>query len=168
MSSVYPSMVNPSYTAARCNDCRMVSSKDDIWMCVQCRGSWCDVCWDKIGAHNTSPEDDPFAFNVDSSIIGAHEKVTKEVFTRISQIFRPLQPALRTSAHEKESQAKWFGIYRGDGNQLYFGDTNRLTNIIEDSWTAENPDQYPSIVSFVGQTGMSFNCDVSSLNRIRC
>ncbi len=52
--------------------------------------------------------------------------------------------------------AKWFGVCRGERNEFYFEDTDRLTNVINDSWTKEFPDQFPSIVSFVGQTGKSY------------
>ncbi|KAK3995012.1 acyl transferase/acyl hydrolase/lysophospholipase [Cladorrhinum sp. PSN332] len=147
---------------ARCRDCRTLSTKDDIWLCVQCRSSWCDKCWDKYPAHNPSLEnDDPFAFDVEQSVIGAHEKVSKEVFARLTRVFATLSKDDRQTAHEAESRAKWFGVSRGEGNQLYFGDTNRLTSIINDSWTAEYPDQYPSIVSFVGETGPTLEKVVS-------
>lgn len=152
--------MNPSSAQTRCRGCRMVSTKDDIWLCVQCRGTWCDSCWDEIPAHNSNLEDDYFSFDAEESVvIGAHEKVSKEVYTRLSRLFAPLTTDhSRRRAHETELQAKWFGVNRGEGNQLYFGDTNRLTSIINDSWTAEYPDQYPSIVSFVGQTGASSSC----------
>ncbi|KAH6635987.1 hypothetical protein F5144DRAFT_644463, partial [Chaetomium tenue] len=89
-------------------------------------------------------------------IIGIHEKVSKEVYNRLSHTFAPQSVDRRIRAHETESEAKWFGVNRGEGNHLYFGDTTRLTSIINDSWTADNPDQYPCIASFVGQTGI--NC----------
>ncbi|RYP21730.1 hypothetical protein DL765_002086 [Monosporascus sp. GIB2] len=138
------------YSKARCKDCRTVSTKGDIWICVQCRGEFCDNCWGERSAHNS--EGDPYGIDFEPSVFGDHEKVSREVYHRLTRIFAPLSEDRRGGAHEMESQAKWFGICRGVGNQWYFGDTDRLTSIIDDSWTAEFPDQFPSVVSFVGQT----------------
>lgn len=86
---------------------------------------------------------------------GEHEKVSQEAFNRLKWIFAPPEDG-QAGAHKTELRAKWIGVYRGEGNQLYLADTDRLTRIIDRSWTARFPDQSPSIVSFIGQTGKSY------------
>lgn len=125
-----------------------------MWICVQCRSTFCDGCWDKQSAHKDYDED-LFGIGFESSGFGPHEKVTREVFQRLSKIFAGPSDSDRARAHEIESRAKWFGVCRGEGGLLYFGDTDRFTSVINDSWTGEFPDQFPNIVSFVGQTGES-------------
>ncbi len=142
--------------AQRCRSCRSVSTANDLWICVQCRGTFCNTCWDEQSAHR-DPEEDAYDISFETGGFGAHEKVSREVYHRLTPIFAPLSDDERAGAHEKESQAKWFGVCRGEGNYLYLGDTDRLTSVINDSWTKEFPDQFPSIVSFVGQTGKSYS-----------
>ncbi|KAK4226540.1 hypothetical protein QBC38DRAFT_480364 [Podospora fimiseda] len=70
----------------RCRDCRNLSTRTDIWICVPCHWPWCDNCWDKVPVHNPSIDGKPLDINV----TGVHEKVSKEVFARLKPILAPL------------------------------------------------------------------------------
>ncbi len=138
-----------------------MSIADDMWICIQCRATFCATCWDQQIPHKKPEPELDDGFDVpefESSGYVAHEKVTREVCNRLTRIFADRSEKEQAGYHKMESRAKWFGAYRGDhpgSNQFYLADTDRLTSVINDSWTKEFPDQFPSIVTFVGQTGMS-------------
>lgn len=79
------------------------------------------------------------------------------------------------SLHRDDENTTWFGIVREDGELPLFQDYGRYANIMADTsasnvtsdskWINNRRDvRYPSLVSFVGETGQCIH--KSSLNQI--
>ncbi|KAI8626701.1 hypothetical protein F5Y19DRAFT_445247 [Xylariaceae sp. FL1651] len=118
------------------------------WICTRCDDAFCcDQCWNSWDPHKKEAKR-PSRFARKT-----HEKVHRDVFYRLTRIFAQHQTKERQFLHEQEAKAKWFGIYRDYGDNICFGDTNRFRVIMNEGLTAEHPEQFPSLVSFIGQTG---------------
>jgi hypothetical protein len=126
------------------------------WLCVQCGElSFCDSCWgDQLAHRRARARQTQSASRKPALLLGPHEKMTHSVYYRMTNIFNGYQKEWYNSpdTHVWASGAKWFGI--GEGNDGYcFVSTRRLTDIIDKGATPECPEQFPSFVSFVGETG---------------
>jgi len=128
-------------------------------MCVQCGElSFCSRCWGEQLPHKPTrarTRQTQSGFRSPATPLVPHEKVTPSVYYRMTSIFNGYRRDGYDSAglHVWASGAKWFGISEGH-NGYCFLNTNRLTEIIDNSITPEYPEQFPSFVSFIGETGM--------------
>ncbi|OCL09871.1 hypothetical protein AOQ84DRAFT_220281 [Glonium stellatum] len=84
-----------------------------------------------------------------------HEKVDKEVVHRLAQIFglSQMSSERRESLHRWEEETKWFGVTRTLSSQSVFQDHGRFAFLMAESQTGEFREQFPRLVSFIGQTG---------------
>ncbi|RYP24694.1 hypothetical protein DL765_000421 [Monosporascus sp. GIB2] len=130
----------------------VMCGNDPTWVCVQCGGGvFCTVCWDKQWAHGKARVG-PGGAKSGPRI--PHEKVNQNVYYRLDEIFNNNNvQSDRYGLHEWEAGAKWFGICRANGGDFHLRDTRRFRDLTADSWTEECPEQFPSLVSFIGQTG---------------
>lgn len=151
LDSPPPQYAAPGPHKGMCRICRGV--KDKIFICPQCRGyPICNDCWDQQPLHRPDPDFD----GPEASCFAQHEKITQDVYAWHTDNFSRLTEDARRKGHLAEARAKWFGICSDTDGRLFFGDTDRFGALIDESWTREFPDQYPSLVSFVGQTGNVF------------
>lgn len=124
--------------------------------CNVCGNVFCDRCWPSQLPHKKNK----FA-------LGAvpHEKTDYKVAKKIQNIFTPnITDAEQNILHQNDENTTWFGIIREDGELPLFRDYGRygdlMTNPLRSGKTSNSStaimghdSRYPSIVSFVGQTG---------------
>ncbi|RPA85543.1 hypothetical protein BJ508DRAFT_411946 [Ascobolus immersus RN42] len=124
--------------------------------CNACSCTFCDDCW---------PKQPPHKKNKRMQGGGApHEKNDKRIADTINQILQPiLTPEQLRQLHIQDRETKWFGITRHkrkdtgdpatqDDPFVNFGTTKRLQQLL-DPICPSSSSKYPSIVSFVGETG---------------
>ncbi|KAK0670208.1 hypothetical protein QBC41DRAFT_97026 [Cercophora samala] len=138
----------------------VLCGRDPTWVCVQCGGGvFCTDCWDKQWAHKKI---EPQARMWRSRPVTAkpkqqvqHEKVNREIYYRFADIFdNTTDDDERLKLHAWEAGAKWFGITRDSNTgQFRFGATPRFREIMMDGFKPGSQEQFPSLVSFIGQTG---------------
>lgn len=138
-----------------CGDCDTV--RPVTCFCNVCCMVLCAECWDRQAVHRkkSRPGDLP------------HEKTNHNIAKKIKEVLAPnLTEAAREQLHADDSDTTWFGIVR-DGSELpLFADYGRYANLIartrelaSDSTASPSSSQsttdmlYPSLVSFVGETG---------------
>lgn len=129
--------------AKLCDACEL--AKTPLWLCSYCDIDFCDDCWDKQPQHRegrVAPDGLP------------HEKADSAIAKRLKDILRP-----STDRHTKRTQTdvdedtKWFGLGRNSQNVPVFQDYGLFSTIMAESDTGQFKSRYPSIVSFIGQTG---------------
>jgi hypothetical protein len=138
----------------------MSSSKDDIAcevcsqtkqpnsFCIDCDSTFCAKCWSLAQAHA------PGKLNRDGI---PHEPLpNKEVITRLRDIFTPPNDLeQQRKLHKIDAGSKWFGVTPNTDGLPILQDYGRYSSIMLESSTG-NSKRWPQLVSFVGQTGMSF------------
>ncbi|SMQ51120.1 unnamed protein product [Zymoseptoria tritici ST99CH_3D7] len=138
-----------------CGDCEQAQA--DTWFCNVCRMVICAHCWDRQAVHRKKPRPGDLP----------HEKTNHNVAKTIKDVLTPdLTDAAREKLHNDDFDTTWFGIIR-DGSELpLIADYGRYSSLIArikelrtdpdaiTSPTTSTADAlYPSLVSFVGQTG---------------
>lgn len=137
-----PSPSAPEVDQGPCLLCERVPT----WICAQCTDGLCSVCWDKIPAHRKVLEGrrGPRA--------RPHEKVDLKVYYRLSEIFEPRNIASQKDT-EWEAGAKWFYVSRTANGDFRLGDMPRFRQLTAPRRENQCAEQFPSLVSFIGQTG---------------
>lgn len=144
------------------------STKAGDQLCAQCEifgpsrsycnvcGVLCDKCWQLQLPHKKgtlAPGGIP------------HEKTDHSTAKKIENILTPkLTDAEQDILHQKDQNSTWFGIIREDGQLPLFRDYGRYGDLMTNNLhprratnssmaTVSYDTRYPSLVSFVGQTG---------------
>lgn len=126
-----------------CESCETMTSP--IWSCSYCDMLCCDSCWPKIGAHR------PGRVGGDGL---PHEKANPRIVSRLREIlYPPADHEEQQRLHVVDSSTTWFGIHSDNDDNPVFQDYGRYPTIMADSNTGMHETRYPSLVSFVGQTG---------------
>ena len=95
-----------------------------------------------------------------------HEKTNHAVAKKIKDVLesRPTE-AEQEEMHQNDEDTGWFGILREEGELPLFADYGRFANLMAVTSASQQPDRgtyqpnaprdtrYPSLVSFVGETG---------------
>lgn len=125
--------------------------------CNVCDGIFCDHCWPVQIPHKKgrmAPGAIP------------HERTNYELATKIRAILEAkMTSAEQDMLHKNDEDTTWFGVTREEAELPCFQDYGRYASIMTDTldeashngadWTPGVRDhRFPSLVSFVGQTGM--------------
>lgn len=131
-----------------CESCEELGPKRSY--CNICGHNFCDECWQRQLPHkkkSLAPGGVP------------HEKTDRKIAKKIQDILTPNTTAEeQLILHQNDQNTTWFGIIREDGELPLFRDYGRYGELMANKLRASNPPgshdtRYPSLVSFVGQTG---------------
>lgn len=144
----------PSPAHQLCDQCDKHDS--ELSYCNVCGSTFCAECWDSQVPHRKNrlaPGAVP------------HERTDHNVAMKIKDILdsKPSDTE-QERLHKNDEDTSWFGIVREDGELPLFQDYGRYANLMASTsrsqWTsvsrlhsAQRDNRYPSLVSFVGQTG---------------
>jgi ABC-type glutathione transport system ATPase component len=121
---------------------------NDVSWCSACRRFYCSPCWELQTAHEDGP--DP------------HEKTDPE----LQKLIRELTPrsAAATDGKCPQTNSKWFGVRCGlkNDSETSLDSTNRYNEIA----IGFGQGKYPSMVSFVGETGQGKSTLISALLKV--
>ncbi|EMC99209.1 hypothetical protein BAUCODRAFT_146182 [Baudoinia panamericana UAMH 10762] len=141
-----------------CENCRTIGPHR--WYCNVCGIVYCGICWDK-----------PLFHQENHLAIGSipHERTLRNIAMKVANVLTPkLTDAAREQLHLADIDTTWFGVVREGHERPLFRDYGRYANLMASArdlrlesaeatsaTTAElNRDiLYPSLVSFVGETG---------------
>jgi hypothetical protein len=145
--SSFPAPSRSSSVTEPCDVCKKTGIK--TWTCIQCNNdAFCDDCWGKERAHR------PGAVGFDGK---PHEKTDRRVVERLRHILEPKRtPEEQQELHKNDEDTTWFGIARDSANLPICQDYERYATIMYQSRTSEVNVRYPQLVSFIGQTGKTF------------
>ncbi len=131
-----------------CDQCE--TSETDLTYCNACDSVFCPRCWDSQLPHRKNrlaPGAIP------------HERTDHHVARKIKGILesKPSESE-RETLHRDDEDTGWFGIVREDGELPLFQDYGRYANLMSSTsdsrlHSGQRDGRFPSLVSFVGQTG---------------
>ncbi|KAK6430823.1 hypothetical protein LTR95_013021, partial [Oleoguttula sp. CCFEE 5521] len=141
-----------------CEDCQRVGPRR--YYCNVCTLVFCDTCWDRQLIHRSK------RLAVGAGTI-PHEKTDQSVARKVRDVLTPdLKDEEREQLHIADIDTTWFGVVREGHERPLFRDYGRYANLIAGakdlriesatalSATSDHSETlYPSLVSFVGQTG---------------
>ena len=138
----------PPSASPQCDQCE--ERIHNIQSCNVCESSYCETCWMKAAPHRNGklgPGGIP------------HEKTDPNIATKIRSILEP--DANQRQAHEDDEATTWFGVATDESDDYIFQDYGRYSTLMADvaDWNRRRSDpkiRFPSLVSFVGQTGMIY------------
>ena len=126
-----------------CRACKKLG-EDRSW-CNICAVTLCNDCWETQITHS---EDTRAADNV------PHEKTNHELAETIKACLEPSSSdEQQKKLHLMDEATTWFGVAHDEMQELIFEDCGRYASIMADCSSGRKACQYPSLVSFVGQTG---------------
>jgi len=135
---------------AECSMCEKVCP-NDCWYCGVCKLVYCDACWGTQAPHKLK-------FKALAST--PHEKTPLDIATKVNTVLESTEDdQQRVKLHREDQNTAWFGIERsGDSSPLLIQDFGRLNDFLN-GWEAKKDPKTPgprtpSLVSFVGQTGV--------------
>lgn len=128
---------------SECQNLRARSHHGVPRYCNACQRVYCDDCYDAQLVH----EDD-------GNRLGAHEKTDLDTANFILSVFGTKDSAEdRERLHVKNIQSKWFGTHIDEQeSRIYFQEFGGLSGILRKSNVLPHQ-QFPSLISFVGDTG---------------
>ena len=94
-----------------------------------------------------------------------HERTSYETAQKIRDVLEPqTNREQKDKLHQEDEDTTWFGIVREDAELPLFQDYGRYARIMADTQYSSlrqnagtHDHRFPSLVSFVGQTGSCFN-----------
>lgn len=127
-----------------CHQCH--STSNQTFSCIQCNNlAFCDDCWSEWILHR------PGAVGYDGR---PHEKSDPNVVRILRQILEPVRSDSDVdNEHQADEDTTWFGVGRDASNQPVLQDYGRFATLLSESQTQEVGERFPSLVSFIGQTG---------------
>lgn len=127
-----------------CHECHSTSKQ--TFSCIQCNNlAFCDDCWSEWILHR------PGAVGYDGR---PHEKSDPNIVRILRQILEPTRSESDVdSEHQADEDTTWFGVGRDGSNQPVLQDYGRFATLLSEGQTQESGERYPSLVSFIGQTG---------------
>lgn len=140
---------NQQVTQYVCEVCGKQTS--DQAYCNICQYIFCGKCWQTQLTHankQRAPGNIP------------HEKTEYKVAVKIKNILESEVSAVdEEKSHLEDESTTWFGVIRDTGELPVFQDYGRYASLMSDTGSLESVEnleaRYPSLVSFVGQTGKS-------------
>ena len=96
-----------------------------------------------------------------------HERTSFDTARKIRKVLEPqASHEQKDKLHQEDEDTTWFGIVREDAELPLFQDYGRYARIMADTQTSSlgqgvgtHDHRFPSLVSFVGQTGLYFMSD---------
>lgn len=83
-----------------------------------------------------------------------HQKFNPNIVRTLRQIIEPTRSECDLcNEHQAHEDTTWFGVGRDASGQPVLHDYGRLATLLTESQTQEAGDRYPSLISFIGQTG---------------
>ena len=148
------SVVPTSFSGEVCESCNTCGPRRSY--CYVCDSNFCDPCWRKQPLHNKQPKPGSLP----------HEKTDPSVAKKIEGVLNPqLEEEQREKLHSDDIDTTWFGVMR-EGELPMFQDYGRYADLVAGvkdlrlgsvSALSVSSDLsealYPSLVSFVGETG---------------
>lgn len=126
-------------------------SVEECYFCWPCNGTiFCNECWDTCPPHQTTRRK---RINHNGSGL-PHEKtepaVAKKIFDTLQSDRDHDEQAL---LHVQDEDTSWFGAGRDEDDDVVFQDFGRYARLMAEKSARDRRVRYPSLVSFVGQTG---------------
>lgn len=127
--------------------------RDAEWFCSRCDDQFCSACFDAEPAHRADLDSNRKRPRARPRRKEQHERVEFKIYSQLSEIFEPKSSQKRDNLFEWEIGAKWFYVSRAENGDFRLGNTNRFRELTSPRWGEHCPEQFPSLISFVGQTG---------------
>jgi hypothetical protein len=136
--------------------CEICDIRDRKFWCNMCESMFCDDCWADQPLHNLKRQK-----------AADHEKTPLELAEVILSILgQRKDPSEENRLHEENYKTKWFGVLHEE-NSIYFQDFGRYGRLaIGMGGRDDIPLQYPSLSSFVGETGSGKSTLVGALMKV--
>lgn len=137
-----------------CEGCASVNS---LFWCHICDVTVCDECWPRQAAHNNARR---------LQTRGTHEQTELVLRDIIHWILRPNTERDTDGRHAMDYMTKWFGvtIQPGDDGDVSLQTTPRYRELSVGVGVEMN--QFPSLISFVGETGAGKSTLISALMKV--
>ncbi|OAP65340.1 hypothetical protein AYL99_01312 [Fonsecaea erecta] len=130
----------------KCQACK--DYRDDVSQCNICRLNYCDPCWDQQIVHREMP----LIYDEGSDYV-PHEKTNLRLTRKVQRALRPRRlPEADKSLHQQDAGTMWFGMYHAE-HEIKFLDGTRYEQIMAGYPPNKRTGLFPSLVSFVGNTG---------------
>lgn len=127
-------------------------TSEDVSFCYGCSAAYCEPCWNTLPPHR-----------LDSRLRAQHERIDLKLAERIQNAIRPDRDSETTiRLHEEDKETSWFGIAKTQEMDLGFGANRRYENLLADFSSRSRSNVYPSLVSFIGETGPLHDLAVAS------
>ena len=83
-----------------------------------------------------------------------HEKTSHDVAEKVKACLdSKLTDQQQKTLHRRDENTTWFGVSKDEMGDLIFQDCGRFASIMADGSSTRRAARYPSLVSFVGETG---------------
>lgn len=117
------------------------------FLCILCTTTMCPTCWDKLPAHKHNK----------LGLGGIpHEKTDHEVAQTINDTLDRKRSEIEDiELHTMDENSAWFGVLKDGIGDLIFQDSGRYASVMAECSSSRRGTRFPSLVSFVGQTGKS-------------
>lgn len=115
-----------------------------IAFCTACNFSLCNNCWDKYPPHKKGllgPQGLP------------HEKANPSVVQELKVCMDEPNDDNERRFHQEDEETTWFGLERDDGGTPVLAEYRRYAAVMMQASELSDQVRYPSLVSFIGQTG---------------
>ncbi|KAF8242916.1 hypothetical protein K440DRAFT_664454 [Wilcoxina mikolae CBS 423.85] len=138
-------------------ECEGCDTKEDLSWCHICDVTVCNDCWGRQAAHGSGRK---------QQTRGNHEQTELGLRDIINWILRPNNDKDTDGRHAMDYITKWFGvsIQPGDEGDVSLQTTPRYRELSVGGGVTQN--QYPALISFVGETGAGKSTLISALMKI--
>ncbi|KXJ85558.1 hypothetical protein Micbo1qcDRAFT_127798 [Microdochium bolleyi] len=126
--------------------CESCETEEGLVFCTGCNEYYCSPCWDKKRAHKDKTRVGPAGI--------PHEQVQPEVVKRVDGCMaEPADESAERAQHDEDEETTWFGLDRDADGHPILSEYRRYASVMMEAATETPAVRYPSLVSFVGQTG---------------
>ncbi|KAF8540174.1 hypothetical protein BDD12DRAFT_980545 [Trichophaea hybrida] len=138
-------------------ECEGCDTKEGLSWCHICDVTVCNDCWGRQAAHGSGRK---------QQTRGNHEQTELGLRDIINWILRPNNDKDTDGRHAMDYITKWFGvsIQPGDEGDVSLQTTPRYRELSVGGGVTQN--QYPALISFVGETGAGKSTLISALMKI--
>ncbi|KAF8241567.1 hypothetical protein K440DRAFT_569550 [Wilcoxina mikolae CBS 423.85] len=123
--------------------------------CNRCDITLCNECWDKQAAHKGKHKRQ-------SGLGGTHQKTDLRIRDILHSILHPVAENEQDGIHWRDYNSKWFGV-SSEGEVASLSTTNRYRELTMDADCELSFLRYPSLISFIGETGAGKSTLISAL-----
>jgi hypothetical protein len=138
-------------------ECEGCNTDVNLSWCHICDVTVCDECWGRQAAHGPGRK---------QQTRGNHEQTELGLRDIINWILRPNNEGDTDGRHAMDYITKWFGvtIQPGDEGDVSLQTTPRYRELSVGGGVEQN--QYPALISFVGETGAGKSTLISALMKV--